>query len=102
MRTRRGFSRLEWQKLRERNEALDCRVYARAAAWIIGADRWPEATWRDLEAQFGKNVAALEPVTPAAATAPPLTSASKTQKMRSQTREPWLRTRRIRRSRWME
>jgi phage terminase large subunit GpA-like protein len=29
VRTRRGFSRLEWQKLRERNEALDCRVYAR-------------------------------------------------------------------------
>ncbi|MGC9371680.1 MAG: phage terminase large subunit family protein, partial [Paracoccaceae bacterium] len=25
---KRGFSKLEWQKLRERNEALDCRVYA--------------------------------------------------------------------------
>jgi len=24
--TKRGFARLEWQKLRERNEALDCRV----------------------------------------------------------------------------
>src|SRR6202047_2219181 len=32
--TRRGFQKLEWQKLRERNEVLDCRVYARAAAWI--------------------------------------------------------------------
>ncbi len=32
--------------MRERNEALDCRVYARAAAWILGADRWDEATWR--------------------------------------------------------
>jgi phage terminase large subunit GpA-like protein len=32
VKTRRGFTRLEWQKLRERNEALDCRVYARAAA----------------------------------------------------------------------
>ncbi|SEN79815.1 Phage terminase, large subunit GpA [Loktanella fryxellensis] len=29
VRTKRGFARLEWQKLRERNEALDCRVYAR-------------------------------------------------------------------------
>ncbi|MFZ5792098.1 MAG: terminase gpA endonuclease subunit, partial [Pseudomonadota bacterium] len=46
-----GFTRLEWQKLRERNEALDCRVYARAAAWIAGADRWSEAMWRDLESQ---------------------------------------------------
>ncbi len=53
VRTKRGFARLEWQKLRERNEALDCRVYARAAAWIAGADRWPEARWADLEAQLG-------------------------------------------------
>jgi len=52
VKNRRGFSKLEWQKLRERNEALDCRVYARAAAWIAGADRWPEAKWRDLEAQL--------------------------------------------------
>ena len=37
VKTRRGFARLEWQKLRERNEALDARVYARAAAWIAGA-----------------------------------------------------------------
>jgi len=53
VRTKRGFARLEWQKLRERNEALDCRVYARAAAWIAGADRWSEAKWRDLEDQLG-------------------------------------------------
>ena len=53
VKTRRGFARLEWQKLRERNEALDCRVYARAAAWIVGADRWSEARWADLEAQLG-------------------------------------------------
>ena len=53
VKNKRGFARLEWQKLRERNEALDCRVYARAAAWIAGADRWPETRWRDLEAQLG-------------------------------------------------
>ena len=53
VKTRRGFTKLEWQKLRERNEALDCRVYARAAAWIAGADRWPEARWADLEAHLG-------------------------------------------------
>ncbi|MBX6322961.1 MAG: phage terminase large subunit family protein [Rhodospirillaceae bacterium] len=52
VKTHRGFSRLEWQKLRERNEALDARVYARAAAWIAGADRWTEARWRDLERQI--------------------------------------------------
>jgi phage terminase large subunit GpA-like protein len=53
VKTRRGFARLEWQKLRERNEALDCRVYARAAVWIVGADRWSESRWADLEAQLG-------------------------------------------------
>ncbi|OUS07830.1 phage tail protein [Rhodobacterales bacterium 52_120_T64] len=53
VRNKRGYARQEWQKMRERNEALDCRVYARAAAWILGADRWDEATWRRLEEQAG-------------------------------------------------
>jgi len=52
VRTKRGFARLEWQKLRERNEALDCRVYARAAAWMVGADRWSDARWQHLEDQL--------------------------------------------------
>ena len=54
VKTRRGFQKLEWQKLRERNEVLDCRVYARAAAWIAGADRWSDEKWRDLEDQVGR------------------------------------------------
>lgn len=33
-----GFARMEWVKTRERNEALDCRVYARAAAVGYGAE----------------------------------------------------------------
>ena len=41
-RDRRGYARTEWQKMRERNEALDCYVYARAAAAILGIDRWRE------------------------------------------------------------
>ncbi|EME71007.1 bacteriophage tail assembly protein [Paramagnetospirillum caucaseum] len=61
VKNRRGFSKLEWQKLRERNEALDCRVYARAAAWIAGADRWPEAKWRDLEEQLAVVASTSEP-----------------------------------------
>ncbi|HIP22412.1 MAG TPA: phage terminase large subunit family protein, partial [Rhodobacteraceae bacterium] len=56
VRNKRGFARLEWQKLRERNEALDCRVYARAAAWILGADRWSEAQWLELERQVAAPV----------------------------------------------
>lgn len=45
---KRGFPRREWRKLRERNEALDCRVYARAAAASVGIDRFSETTWRKL------------------------------------------------------
>jgi phage terminase large subunit GpA-like protein len=52
VKNKRGFAKLEWQKLRERNEALDCRVYARAAAWILGADRWSNARWDELATQF--------------------------------------------------
>jgi phage terminase large subunit GpA-like protein len=56
VRNKRGFAKLEWQKLRERNEALDCRVYARAAAWILGADRWSDARWLELERQLAVEV----------------------------------------------
>jgi phage terminase large subunit GpA-like protein len=62
VRSRRGFAaRTEWRQLRPRNEALDCRVYARAAVWLAGGDRWGEQRWRNLEEQLG-----LEPPPPAA------------------------------------
>ena len=32
-----------------RNEALDTRVYARAAAWIAGLDRWSDERWAEAE-----------------------------------------------------
>jgi phage terminase large subunit GpA-like protein len=51
VRDRRGFTKLEWRQMRERNEALDCRVYARAAAWMLGIDRWTDAKWKSLEQQ---------------------------------------------------
>jgi phage terminase large subunit GpA-like protein len=35
----RGYPRYVWQKVYDRNEPLDCRVYARAAAVIVGLDR---------------------------------------------------------------
>lgn len=49
----KGFKRFEWVKVRERNEALDCRVYARAAASIIGMDRFKDQHWRIMESQLG-------------------------------------------------
>ncbi len=42
---RRGYTKFEWVKTRPRNEALDCRVYARAAAALVGADRWSDDRW---------------------------------------------------------
>ena len=65
VKTKRGFSKLEWQKLRERNEALDLRVYARAAAWVAGADRWAEQHWQSMEAELGTGKAAISPRKPA-------------------------------------
>ena len=52
IKTRQGFQKLEWQQTRDRNEALDCRVYARACAWLMGMDRWDGAKWDDLRAQL--------------------------------------------------
>ena len=45
----KGYRRHEWQKMRERNEALDCRVYARAAAGRAGIDRFQEKHWAEWE-----------------------------------------------------
>lgn len=39
---RRGFQKRQWVKDRKRNEALDCRVYARAAAEQMGISRNPQ------------------------------------------------------------
>jgi len=52
-RDRNGFAHREWQKMRERNEALDCYVYARAAAAAAGLDRFEDRHWQELEKQLG-------------------------------------------------
>ena len=45
----KGFRRGEWVKVRERNEVLDTRNYARAAAAHVGIDKFSESNWRRLE-----------------------------------------------------
>jgi phage terminase large subunit GpA-like protein len=67
--TVKGYPKREWQKLRERNEALDCRIYARAAAIALGMDRWNAARWDALAGQLipvnnRPSVAVSEPITP--------------------------------------
>jgi phage terminase large subunit GpA-like protein len=49
---KRGFNRWEWSKTRPRNEALDCRVYAMAAAEAAGLPRWRAETWAALAAEL--------------------------------------------------
>lgn len=39
---RRGYQKYEWIKTYDRNEPLDCRIYARAAAAVIGLDRFQQ------------------------------------------------------------
>jgi hypothetical protein len=56
-RGRNGYRRLEWVKTRERNEALDCRVYARAAAAALGMNGWGQGRWQRLK----ENLAAQAP-----------------------------------------
>lgn len=42
----KGHAKLEWVKpAGRRNEALDCAVYALAAAHFVGIDRWKEGDW---------------------------------------------------------
>ena len=87
VRTRRGFARLEWQKMRERNEALDCRVYARAAAWIAGVDRFPERRWRRMEAAVANEA---EPEHAAPSDAAMTSPAARPAGRRRVTRSKWM------------
>lgn len=70
---KRGFSRQEWAKMRDRNEALDCAVYARAALWLAGADRLGARFWTRQEVALDVSRAVHAPVTvpvPASAAMP--------------------------------
>lgn len=50
---RAGYTVMQWEKLVERNEPLDCRNYARAAAAIKGLDRWGDDEWTALRESLG-------------------------------------------------
>ncbi len=54
-RNRKGYVVREWEKTRDRNEALDCRVYAMAAAIAAGVERWPPQIWVELGRQVAGN-----------------------------------------------
>lgn len=56
---KRGFEEYAFVKKYKRNEPLDCRVYARAAAAVIGIDRWTSERWNSELYSYEP-----EPVTP--------------------------------------
>ena len=49
---KKGFTKYQWVKKYERNEPLDTRVYARAAAALIGIDRWQDQHWDNMEKSY--------------------------------------------------
>ncbi|MCW2412013.1 MULTISPECIES: phage terminase large subunit family protein [unclassified Sphingobium] len=55
VKSRSGFGRLEWQITSgTRNEAIDMRVYARAAAYAVGIDRWTLRHWARVRGQISE------------------------------------------------
>lgn len=55
-----GVTVKRWQKIHERNEPLDCRVYARAAAAMFGMDRLSDHDWDILEGKYDTHKAKPE------------------------------------------
>jgi len=53
--THRGFRRYLWEVTRKngRNEALDCRVYARAASYALLVDKWTPENWAQVARDAG-------------------------------------------------
>ena len=46
---KKGHYNYEWVKHRDRNEALDCAIYNRAAAALCGIDTFTDDSWEALE-----------------------------------------------------
>jgi phage terminase large subunit GpA-like protein len=92
-RDRRGYAKREWQKTRERNEALDCYVYARAAAAIIGLDRMTDRHWRQRAAELGAQDPAPTPPVSVATEPAVQSQANSTEDRHLERRrgDPWLR-----------
>lgn len=77
-----------WKKLRDRNEALDCAVMARAAMALLKADMWTSVAWK-------KRLKAVQKAGAEAESAPPAHEDHKSQDHKSQsTAAPVARPRR--------
>lgn len=61
----RGYTQHFWEKIRDRNEALDLHVYNRAAAAQLGVDRWNAARWDRLRSELNADVTLMTAEKPA-------------------------------------
>jgi phage terminase large subunit GpA-like protein len=83
---RNGFRKMEWVKTRERNEALDCRVYARAATAAMGMDGWGDGRWD----RMADGMASVPPLPPTASAAAVASPAQPTQPARQEAQTPYI------------
>jgi phage terminase large subunit GpA-like protein len=68
----KGYRRTEWQKTRDRNDAIDASSYARAAAAVYGMDRFNDTVWKTLEDRVGELLKRVgQPATPQQPAGPP-------------------------------
>lgn len=58
----RGFRKYQWVKKYERNEPLDLRVYARAAASVVGIDRMTDEQLDKMRESYGSGQSDKKPV----------------------------------------
>lgn len=64
--------RFEWKKDHQANEALDCRIYCRAALWVMGTSGWKSSKWKTLREIRGLDlVRQNDPNEPRPTTPPP-------------------------------
>jgi phage terminase large subunit GpA-like protein len=73
-----GYEYSEWSKMRDRNEVLDTRVYARAAATLLGMDRYRDIDWQALQRFLQPPPEVEETPLPASLAMPPAPPASPT------------------------
>ncbi len=84
----KGFTLHAWELIPGReNHILDCRVYNRAAAFVVGLDRSKESDWQALERSLG-----LTPEPPDAP--PPVSTPPATSPNIARRKERWVQPRR--------
>jgi phage terminase large subunit GpA-like protein len=86
-RDKRGRTKTEYEQTRPRNEALDCRVYAMAAAWDFGTHRFQPRHWDELKTRIRNQ--AKRNKSPQQPAAPPQPK----QRPRDEKRKPWINRR---------